>query len=144
LTDARTNPDGAIASVTSGFSVTTSGLPATSPANGLRKALKANDLRNWTPNAQTKVLMCSGSGDPNVPFSINTETMKAYWSSGAGAAPASVVSTIDLDQPQPEPYKTTQANFQKAIANINLDELYHTYDFTFCSSAASILFKSLR
>ena len=147
LTDARANPDGVIASVTNGFSVTSSGLPATSPANGLRKALKANDLRNWTPNAQTKVLMCSGSGDPNVPFSINTGTMKAYWSSGAGAAPAGVVSAIDLDQAQPEPYKTTQANFQKAIANFNqtgLDENYHTYDFTFCSSAASILFQSLR
>jgi hypothetical protein len=144
LTDARANPDGAIASVTNGFSVTTSGLPATSPANGLRIALKANDLRNWTPNAQTKVLMCSGTGDPNVPFSINTGTMKAYWSSGAGAAPAGVVSTIDLDQSQSDPYKTTQANFQKAIANINQAELYHTYDFTFCSSAASILFQSLR
>ena len=42
LLDSFANPDG-------GFPAVTDGLPAPTPANTLRQALKANDLRNWTP-----------------------------------------------------------------------------------------------
>src|SRR5258705_11954024 len=63
LRDAQSAPDG-------GFPIKTTGVPPASPANTLRRDLKTNDLRNWSPTAP--VLLCSGNADPSVFFS-NTQ-----------------------------------------------------------------------
>lgn len=85
LLDAQANPDG-------GWPTTTSGLPAPTPGLGLRRALKANDLRNWTPSAP--VLLCGGNEDPTV-FWLNAQLMQGYWTSSASTiAP---VTLLDLD-----------------------------------------------
>jgi hypothetical protein len=62
LRDAQAAPDG-------GFPSLSTGVPATSPTNTLRQALKTNDLRNWSPTAP--VLLCAGDQDPTV-FYLNT------------------------------------------------------------------------
>src|SRR5215472_9854551 len=52
----------------------TAGRPlATNPQNPLRQALKANDMRTWTPAHH--MLLCGGQNDPTVFFPTNTETM---------------------------------------------------------------------
>src|SRR5207302_910820 len=50
LRDEQAAPDG-------GFPNLSTGVPAASPTNTLRQALKTNDLRNWTPTAP--VLLCA-------------------------------------------------------------------------------------
>jgi len=84
LQDAQANPDG-------GFPNTTDGNPAAAPANGLRQAFKANDLRNWIPNAP--VLLCAGNDDPTVLY-LNTQLMHGYW---AANAPGAAVRVLDID-----------------------------------------------
>ena len=71
LLDSFANPDG-------GFPAVTDGLPAPNPANTLRQALKANDLRNWIPTSP--VLLCAGNEDPTVLY-MNTRLMYDYWRS---------------------------------------------------------------
>jgi acetyl esterase/lipase len=59
-----------------------SGVPlAASPANNLRKALKANDMRTWAPTHP--MFLCGGRNDPTVFFAINTGTMAGSGPSGA-------------------------------------------------------------
>lgn len=84
LQDTQSAPDG-------GFPTTTDGLPPANPVNPLRKALKANDLRNWTPTAP--ILLCAGNSDPTV-FYLNTQLMQGYWASVAADAP---VTVLDID-----------------------------------------------
>lgn len=89
LLDAMTNPDGAVPS-------RISGLQAVTPTHPLRRAFKANDLRNWVP--QRPVFMCGGSADPTVFFHLNTQLMQSYWASnGPNAAPTGVVNVLDVD-----------------------------------------------
>ena len=83
LQDAQAHPDG-------GFPTVTDGGQAASPANGLRIAFKANDLRNWAPTSP--VLMCGGHEDPTVMF-MNTELMQGYW----GGQSATSVRVLDVD-----------------------------------------------
>jgi pimeloyl-ACP methyl ester carboxylesterase len=83
LQDAQLHPDG-------GFPTLTNNQPADAPANNLRVAFKANDLRNWTPTAP--VLLCAGDEDPTV-FYFNTDLMQRYWA-GTGA---SSVRVLDVD-----------------------------------------------
>lgn len=83
LQDAEANPDG-------GFPTLTNGLPSANPAHGLRRAFKANDLRDWTPSAP--VFLCAGEEDPTVLY-MNTQLMRDYWASTGAAA----VSVLDLD-----------------------------------------------
>jgi hypothetical protein len=84
LQDAQVSPDG-------GFPVFTDGLPPLSPTHALRRALKTNDLRNWTPNSP--VQLCGGSGDPTV-FYFNTQLMQQFW---AANSPPAAISVLDVE-----------------------------------------------
>lgn len=85
LQDMQANPDGSLPT-------TTTGLPAATPAHPLRQALKANDLRNWSPTAP--VLLCGGTEDPTV-FHTNTRLMQGYWAMVGATGP---VTVLDLDE----------------------------------------------
>ncbi|WP_096725844.1 alpha/beta hydrolase [Paraburkholderia acidicola] len=83
LLDAFANPDGVAPTLTTG-------VPAVSPQNPLRIALKKNDLRGWTPTSP--VLLCGGHQDPVVYFATNANVMKQQWA-GLG----SLVTELDVD-----------------------------------------------
>jgi hypothetical protein len=84
LRDSQAAPDG-------GFPSVSTGVPAASPTNTLRQALKTNDLRNWSPTAP--VLLCAGNQDPTV-FYFNTQLMQQYW---AANVPSASVTVLDVD-----------------------------------------------
>ncbi len=85
--DAASNPDGAVPTPTPGVP-----LAKVKPTFGLRQDFYVNDLRTaWSPNSPT--LLCGGDQDPTVYFSVNTETMAAYWS----ALPAGAVTVLDVN-----------------------------------------------
>jgi hypothetical protein len=84
LQDAEAHPDGF-------WPTTTTAEPPVAPALPLRRALKSNDLRNWTPRAPA--LLCGGHDDPTV-FWLNTQAIEAYWASHAPGAPYTV---LDVD-----------------------------------------------
>ena len=84
LQDSLAHPDG-------GFPTVTDGLPATAPANALRIAFKANDLRNWSPTSP--VLLCAGHDDPTVLY-MNTDLMQRYW---AAAGVTASIRVLDVD-----------------------------------------------
>ena len=86
LQDAENNPDGS-------FPTVSDGLPPADPAHPLRRALKTNDQRAWTPTAP--VLLCGGHADPAVLYR-NTVLMQDYWST-APSAP----SSVRTDAPSP-------------------------------------------
>ena len=111
LQDASLNPDGAVPSLSNG-------LPAASPAHPMRRALRANDLRNWTP--RSPVLLCGGRADPTVFYNINTELMGRLWSAPSGmAAQPGLVSVLDVDaSPTPgDPFTAVKAGFAQAKSN---------------------------
>jgi hypothetical protein len=107
LQDAGANPDG-------GFPTVTTGVPATAPANGLRKDLATNDLRNWAPSAP--VLLCGGDSDPTV-FYFNTQLMQSYW---AAKAPSSAVTVLDVDSSTSsnDPYASEKNGFAAVKAAV--------------------------
>jgi pimeloyl-ACP methyl ester carboxylesterase len=84
LRDTQTAPDG-------GVPMQTDGLPPANPTQTLRKALKTNDLRNWTPTVP--VLLCGGNLDPTV-FFFNTQLMQAFWTANVTAG---AVTILDVD-----------------------------------------------
>jgi hypothetical protein len=84
LLDAMVNPDGVVPAFTSG-------LAAATPQNKIRWAAKANDLRDWTP--QAPVLLCAGNGDPTVFYDLNTDVMKRLWA----GLPAGLITVLDVD-----------------------------------------------
>ncbi len=65
--------------------------PAASPGFDMRKALKTNDLRNFVPTSPT--LLCGGSGDPTVFYSVNTSVVAALW--GAQSVPNWTVLNLE-------------------------------------------------
>jgi poly(3-hydroxybutyrate) depolymerase len=103
LQDTQTAPDGA-------FPTKTDGLPPANPTHPLRRALKNNDLRNWSPTAP--VLLCGGSQDPTV-FFFNTQYMQDYW---AGVAPTASVTVVNVDAAPDsgDPYADLKNGFQAA------------------------------
>jgi hypothetical protein len=107
LKDATANPDG-------GFPAATDGLPPAKPANTLRQAFKANDLRTWAPTAP--VLLCGGDSDPTV-FYLNTQLMATYWAATAPTAPVTVLD-IDSTPGVNDPYQALKAEFAVAKAGI--------------------------
>ncbi|MBV8618497.1 MAG: prolyl oligopeptidase family serine peptidase [Curvibacter sp.] len=111
LLDAIANPDGAVPSVTTGAT-------ATSPANPMRQAFKANDLRNWVPTRP--VLLCGGNADPTVFFNVNTQLMKGFWTAPSPAAmPTGLLSVLDVDSAATgatDPYAALKAGFAQAKA----------------------------
>lgn len=110
LEDAAAQPDGS-------FPTATNDEPAAAPAHPLRRVLKQNDLRSWSPSAP--VLLCGGNADPTV-FWTNTEAMQRYWSRVAPSAP---VTVLDVDAPSPDadPFRTYRDAFALAKAAVQLD-----------------------
>src|SRR6202165_3312010 len=104
LQDAQVHPDG-------GFQTLTNDLPAAAPALPWSKALKLNDLRNWTPVART--LLCGGDQDPQV-FFFNTQLMQAYWAANAPAATPITILDLDSSTPSSGANGSLQADFQAA------------------------------
>jgi len=90
--DAAQDPDGAVPAPQPGVP-----LAKVKPTQGLRQDFYVNDLRNgnWSPTVPT--LMCGGSLDPTVYFSVNTGTMAAFWQP---LVTAGLVTVLDVD-PQP-------------------------------------------
>lgn len=149
-TDAFGNPDGA--------DLGGSALAATQPTDGLRQDLYLNDMRNggWAPTAPT--LLCGGGNDPTVFFSVDTETMAAFWSN----LPAGIVTVLNVDPstapsgpfaPIQQAFQASQAqelaslqtptggNLSLADAQLQLLENYHgTSVPPFCSLATRYFF----
>jgi alpha/beta superfamily hydrolase len=105
LRDAQATPDG-------GFPAVSTGIPAASPTNTLRQALKTNDLRNWIPTAP--VLLCAGDQDPTV-FYLNTQLMQGYWTANV---PRTSVTLLDVDSAATsgDPYADLKKGFAAAKA----------------------------
>lgn len=111
LDDAMANPDGAVPNITTA-------LPAANPAHPMRKALKANDLRSWTP--RSPVLLCGGNADPTVFYDLNTRLMQSLWSAPSSLAPAAgMVQVLDVDSTASgaaDPFAAVKAGFSQAKA----------------------------
>ena len=84
----------------------------------MRKAFKANDLRNWAP--QRPVLLCGGNADPTVFFSVNTTLMQGLWSAPSPLAlPAGLLTVLDVDSAPTgaaDPFAAAKAGFAQAKA----------------------------
>ncbi len=136
LQDAQANPDG-------GFPTRTDGRPAATPANGLRQAFKANDLRTWVPTAPT--LLCAGNEDPVVLY-LNTSLMQQYWADNG----ATGVTVLDVDDEPSldDPYLELKTGFAAAKQALELSggttavlEAYHTSLVSpFCLAAVTEYF----
>lgn len=110
LLDAMANPDGAVPALTTG-------LPAANPQHPMRKAFKANDLRNWTP--LRPVMLCAGNGDPTVFYSLNTQLMQGFWSAGSAAMPPGLLQVLDVDSAATgaaDPYAAVKVGFAQTKA----------------------------
>ncbi len=111
LMDAMASPDGVVPAFTNGA-------PAVNPQNPLRMAAKMNDLRGWAP--QSPVLLCAGSGDPTVFYSLNTAVMGALW---APQVAAYLVTVLDVDSAPTgatDPFAAAKGGFaQTKTATIN-------------------------
>lgn len=109
LMDAQAHPDGAVPTLVTG-------LPAAAPAHPMRKALKDNDLRNWTPSSP--VLLCGGNADPTVFYGLNTTAMQALWTAPSPLAPAAgMVAVLDVDSASGgsgDPFAAVKAGFAQA------------------------------
>jgi hypothetical protein len=149
--DAASNPDGALPTPMAGVP-----LAATAPTQGLRKALNLNDMRTgpWAPAEPT--LLCGGDQDPTVFFSVNTQTMQAFWSTSP-AAP--LIAVVDVSGTPTAPFAAIQAGFQGSQASLlafyestaggglspaaaqqQLVAGYHTNVAPFCALAARSFF----
>ncbi|HVS75727.1 MAG TPA: prolyl oligopeptidase family serine peptidase [Steroidobacteraceae bacterium] len=107
LQDAQAHPDG-------GFPNTTTDVPPSGAANGLRQDLAKNDLRNFNPTVP--VLLCGGDNDPEV-FYLDTQLMQGYW---AAHAPGAQVTVLDVDSAvgANDPYATLKQGFAAAKAAV--------------------------
>lgn len=106
LGDALANPDGVVPAFTTGA-------PPSAPASPMRIALKANDLRGWTPAAP--VLLCGGNADPTVFFNLNTQVIAASWA----ALPPGLVTVLDVDSAPTgpaDPFAAAKLGFANAKA----------------------------
>jgi hypothetical protein len=149
--DAAGNPDGAVPTPVAGVP-----LAATAPTQSLRKALNLNDMRTgpWAPAEPT--LLCGGDQDPTVFFSVNTQTMQAFWSTSP-AAP--LIAVLDVNATPAAPFTQIQAGFQASQAALlafyestaggglsptaaqeQVIASYHTNVAPFCSLAARVFF----
>jgi hypothetical protein len=152
--DAASNPDGAIPTPSAGVK-----LAATVPVQPLRQAFYKNDLRNgaWMPNSPT--LLCGGGADPTVFFSVNTQTMAAFWSP---LVQAGLITVLDVSGTPAGPFAAVQTGFQTsqaqqlafyesaaggslppAAAQLLIVEGYHSSVAPFCAAAARAFFSQL-
>jgi hypothetical protein len=155
--DAATNPDGALPNPATGMPAAGVPLAAAAPTLPLRKALYLNDMRNgpWAPTEPT--LLCGGDQDPTVFFSVNTQTMQAFW---ASVLPAGALTVLDVGGTPAGPFAAIQTGFQASQAALlqfyestqggglspaqaqeQLVENYHTNVAPFCSLAARLFFQ---
>ena len=149
--DAATNPDGAVPTPSAGVP-----LSAAPPTQTFRLGLYTNDLRNgkWAPTSPT--LLCGGDQDPTVFFSVNTQTMGAFWSS---LVAAHLITILDVNGAPAGPFAPLQEGFVAsqdaqlafymsaaggsltlAQAEQQLVEGYHTAVAPFCTVAARSFF----
>jgi hypothetical protein len=159
--DAASNPDGALPSPATGLPLAGVPLAAKPPTQTLRLALYTNDLRNgnWAPASPT--LLCGGGLDPTVFFSVNTETMAAFWPALSAAGLVTVLDVdvaLDVDAAS-GPFAAVQMGFQAnqtallkfymsaaggslslAAAEQQLVQGYHTAVAPFCAVAARSFF----
>jgi predicted esterase len=131
--DALANPDGAVPTPMPGVAL------AATPMHPLRQDLAKNDMRSWAP--KSPVLLCGGDQDPTVFFSVNTQTMQAFWS----ALPAGLLTVLDVNATPTagDPFAALQVGFQTTLAGILVTggqtavvENYHTTVAPFCTVAA--------
>jgi hypothetical protein len=153
--DAATNPDGAVPTPSAGVP-----RAAAAPTQGLRLDLYTNDMRTgWAPTVPT--LLCGGDADPTVFFSVNTETMEAYWSTqvaaglvtvlDVGATPTSTTGFAPIQaafltsQAELLAYYQTAAGggLSLAAATAAVVENYHTNVAPFCALAARSFFDTI-
>jgi hypothetical protein len=158
--DEATNPDGALTTPPK------TGVPlaAVAPTQPLRLAFYKNDLRNgisgtgtWAPSSPT--LVCGGDQDPTVFFSVNTETMEAFWHLQVAAG---LITILDVGGAPAGPFAAVQEGFQEsqaallayyqtaaggglslAAAEQQIVEGYHTSVAPFCAAAARAFFSEL-
>jgi hypothetical protein len=104
LQDMQAHPDGF-------WPDTTDAEPADDAALPLRRALVANDLRNWTPRAPT--LLCGGHDDPTV-FWLNTQAMESYWATHVPGAPVTVLDVDAAPAAGGDPYADLKQRFDLA------------------------------
>jgi acetyl esterase/lipase len=159
--DALSNPDGALPLPTIKAGVP---LAAVAPTQPLRLAFYKNDLRNgisgtgtWAPTSPT--LLCGGDADPTVFFSVNTQTMEAFWSP---LVTAGLITVLDVNGTPGGSFEAIQAGFQEsqaaqlayyqtaaggglslAAAEELIVEGYHTSVAPFCAAAARAFFSVL-
>ena len=144
--DAVANPDGAAMSAAAGITPQTASQVAlaAAPQNTFRQALKANDMRDWTP--QMPMLLCGGDQDPTVFFSLDTGTMAAYWSTEVATG---LVKVLDVNAtPQAgDPFAPLETAFQQTEAQIAATSgaqaavaSYHATVAPFCAVAARSFF----
>jgi dienelactone hydrolase len=112
LADALANPDGLVPSPSTGG-------VAANPGHPMRIAGKKNDLRNWKPNVP--VLLCGGSGDPTVYFSVNTQGMQGLWTTPGSpfAVPAGLLTVVNVDSAPSgaaDPFAPAKLGFAQALA----------------------------
>lgn len=143
--DAVNDPDGAVPAPTAGVPL------AAEPEQPLRHAVWTNDLRNgnWAP--ASPMLLCGGSQDPAVFFSVNTGTMQAFWA----ALPPGLLNVLDVNGTPAGPFAPLQGAFQQSQAtelaflqttaggSLTLEQAqarlvqeYHTAVAPFCTVAA--------
>jgi len=110
LVDALTNPDGVVPSVTTG-------LPPVNPQHPLRIVAKLNDLRSWVP--LSPVILCGGNADPTVFYSLNTQTMQAFWTPQLIAPQLLTVLDVDSAPTGPtDPFAAAKVGFAQAKAAV--------------------------
>ena len=136
--DALANPDGAVTMPPQ------AGVPlAASPQHPLRMDLKENDMRTWTP--QSPMLLCGGDQDPTVFFSVNTQTMQAFWS----ALPPGLITVLDVNEAPGagDPFAPVKVGFAAALAALlagggpsAVVANYHIAVAPFCTVAARSFF----
>jgi hypothetical protein len=147
--DALESPDGAVPTQMLGVP-----RAKVEPTFGLRQDFWLNDMRTaWAPESPT--LLCGGDEDPTVFFSVDTETMAAYW----GALPEGLVTVLDVNATPSGSFAALQTAFQASEAALliyyqtpaggNLKPLkaeeavlenYHVDVAPFCTAAARAFF----
>ena len=153
--DAAADPDGAVPTPAAGVP-----LAAKLPVQTLRLAFHLNDMRygDWAPTSPT--LLCGGDEDPTVFFSVNTETMAAFWPAQVAAG---LITVLDVNATPAGPFAEVQAGFiasqaalleyyqsaaggglSLAAAEQQLMEGYHTNVAPFCAVAARSFFSKFQ
>jgi len=113
IEDALANPDGLV----NPSGTPTGLLPAVNPQHPLRIDAKISDLRSWVPI--TPVLLCGGNADPTVYYSLNTQTMQAFWTPQL-AAPQ-LLTVLDVDSAPTgvtDPFAAAKVGFATAKAAV--------------------------